>query len=199
MFSENRSELAVPVVGFLLLGFATLFAAISIFNAKWDFFEGIGTIDSRAFYVLGLLLAVVAFFSLAKAYLIEGAAFGTFAVFLFVYSTVPTAGIFQLAVLALGLAVVSVIIAMMSYRVGDLMVLLIAVLSIIAFISVMFAKDADSIAFVIAGIGFLAVAVIALISAVLEWLFVQDVAMDYADYMYGDDGCECGCGCESEE
>jgi len=199
MFSENRSELAVPVVGFLLLGFATLFAAISIFNAKWDFFEGIGTIDPWAFRVLGLLLAVVAFFSLAKAYLIEGAAFGVFAVFLAVYSMVPTTdGIFQLAVLALGLAVVSVIIAMMSYRVGDLMVFLIAVLSLIAFVSVMFANDTESIAFVIAGVGLLAVAVVALISAVLEWLFVQDVAMDFADYMYGD-GEECGCGCESEE
>jgi len=199
MFSENRSELAIPVVGFLLLGFATLFAAVSIFNAKWDFFENIGAVDPMAFFILGVLLAVVAFFALAKAYMIEGAVFGVFAVFLAVYSIVPVDELFQLAILALGLAVVSVMIAVMSYRVGDLMVLLMAILSLIAFISVMFAKDADSIAFVVAGVGFILVAVIAFISTILEWLFVQDVAMDFADYMYGDDDEECCCGCESEE
>ena len=199
MFSENRSELAIPVVGFLLLGFATLFAAVSIFNAKWDFFENIGVVDPKAFLALGMLLAVVAFFAFAKAYMIEGTAFGMFAVFLGVYYVAGTAGIYQLAVLALALAVVAVILAIMAYRVGDLMMVIMAILSLVVFVPVMFAKNVDSGAFAVAGIGFLAVAVVALISAVLEWLFVQDVAMDYADYMYGDDDEECGCGCESEE
>jgi len=197
MFSENRSELAIPVVGFLLLGLATLFVAISVFSAKLD--NNLGQIDTMAFWWIGILLALVAFFALSKAYIIEGVLFGIFAVFLVVYSDTLTGNMNQLVVLGIALGVVAAILAFMSYRVGDLMVLIMALLTILTFIFVLFIKNVDSFAFIAAGVGFLLVSAVAFISAVLEWLFVQDVAMDLADYMYGDDDEECGCGCEAEE
>jgi len=204
MFSEDKGELAVPAVGFLLLGLATLFAAVAIFNAKWDLFEDatILTKDMRVFYILGGLLGLAAFFAFAKAYMVEGGAFGIFAVFLFAYASLPaTDMLYMISALALALAAVALILMFMSFRVGDLMVMIIALVSIILFVSVLFAKNTDSFAFIVAGVAFLVIAVVSLITAVLEWLFVQDVALDYADYMYGDDdGCccdsDCDCGCQ---
>lgn len=204
MFSDERSELAIPVVGFLLLGLATLFVGMSIINQKWEFMDVSAIAEPNILIVLGGLLAVIAFFALAKAYLIEGASFGIFAILLLTMG-MSASSLFGVTILGLMLAVIAVIVAFMSYRAGDLIVLLMSIFTIVAFISFYFldgtiVADTSTFAVILAAIGFFAVAILAIIQTLFEWMLVQDIAADFAEYMYGDvEECGCGCGCDSEE
>lgn len=201
MFSENKSELSIPVVGFLLLGFAALFAAIAVFNSEWDFLSnGSPGVSVAVYAVSGLLLVIGAFFAFKQVFLIEGVMFGIFGIFLLAFGLgAAGANLVGLGLLGFILSVLAAILAFMSYRVGDIYILLMAVFSIVAFMPLYFADGAAGVA--ISGIGMIAVAALALVYAVMDWMLVQDVASEIADYMYGDDDEEhaCGCGCEEHD
>lgn len=194
MFSENKSELSIPVVGFLLLGFATLFAGIAMLNYEWGFLENIGSAVTKYMYVFsGLLLIFGSLFAFRQVFLIEGMAFAIFGMFFLIagYTFGPIASV---GLLGFMLAVIAAILAFMSFRVGDLYLMLIGLFAMVAFIPLYFTES--NIAIAVSAIGLIAVGVISIIYALMDWMLVQDIAADLAEYMYGDDECECGCGCE---
>lgn len=197
MFSENKSELSIPVVGFILLGFIALFAGIVVLNSEWDFLNNVsGLVNGMVFIVTGILLLLIAIKSFKQIFLIEGMAFGMMGMFMTVMG-LGAVGLTSLGLLGIALTVVAIIVAAMSYRAGDIFVVLISIFTIVAFFPMYFADDAIAIA--ISAIGFIAIAVISLIYAIMDWMLVQDIAADIAEYMYGDDGDACGCACGCEE
>ena len=200
MFSYERSELSIPIVGFLLLGFSALLLGINILNNEWDIFPpGITTASiGPCYYALGILLAVVAFFAFSKLFMIEGVSFGIFAVFLFIFGSINGVIIERMAIVGLVLAIVAILLVIMSYRVGDILITIVGIASVIAFIPLLFIDSMEEIVAVTA-IGFIIVAAVSLYYAVSDWMLVQDIGFDLEDELYGDEcGCGCGCGCEDD-
>ena len=210
---DDKGELLVPVVGFVLLGFAALFMGFAVMNAEWDFFLVTATSTMPVLGVSGLLLLITAFFSFKRAFMIEGMTFGIFGM-LFVAAAIGVDMSVSGSVIALGfvgivLCIIALMVAYMSHRIGDMFITLIALFSVIAMAPLGFVDH--GVAAAISGIGFVFVAFFALFYAFMDWMLVQDIAEDYADFMYGDNDCcccddeecdcvseeECSCGCEA--
>jgi len=194
---DDKGELSVPVVGFVLLGFTALFMGFAVLNARWDFFDtGVANV-SAVFFASGLLLLLTAYFSLKRAFIIEGVTFGMFGLLYIVAGSsamTTVIGVESLGFLALVLCVICLMLAFMAWRIGDFLIEAIAIISILAFAPLGFAEV--SVAIVASAIGFFLIALIALYYALNDWMLVQDIAEDYAEFLYGeDDDFECGCGC----
>ena len=195
---DDKGELSVPVVGFVLLGFTALFMGFAVLNARWDVFDTTAGSVSSVLFVSGLLLLITAFLSFKRAFIIEGMTFGMFGMLYVVagYGANMTAviGVESLGFLSLVLCVICLMIAFMAWRIGDFLIEAIAIISILAFAPLGFAEVA--VAVVASAIGFFLIALIALYYALNDWMLVQDIAEDYAEFLYGEDGdFECGCGC----
>ena len=205
---DDKGELSVPVVGFMLVGFAALFMGIALLDAEWSFFDAINF--ETAFFIVGVLLLIAAFFSFKRAFIIEGMLYGIFGIILAAAGYLSISSIASLAVsssflgifagagpIALVLCVVCAMLAFMCYRIGELYILLMSVFAIVAFLPLSFVIGSQA-AVVLSAIGFFLVGAIALYYTIMDWMLVQDIAEDIADFMYGDDD-ECGCGCGCEE
>jgi len=204
---DDKGELSVPVVGFVLLGFTALFMGFAVLNARWDIFDTTNGSVTAVLFVSGLLLLITALLSFKRAFIIEGMTFGMFGMLYVVAgygaNMLTVIGVESLGFMSLVMCVVCLMIAFMSWRVGDFLIEAIAVLSILAFAPLGFAEVGVAVG--ASAIGFFLISVIAMYYALNDWMLVQDIAEDYAEFLYGDDGCgcgepvegaDCGCGCE---
>lgn len=200
MFSENKSELSIPVVGFMLLGFAALFAGAAMLDMEWGFLNNVSSdITGAAFLAAGVLLGLAALFSFREVFLIEGMTFGVLGLFMFVlgYGTPGALALDTIGFLGFGLAVIALITAFMSFRAGDLYITFIGILTAASMSSAYFADSTAGIA--VAGGCLIVAAVIALAYALMDWMLVQDVATEIAEYMYGDEDDDHACCCGEHE
>jgi hypothetical protein len=201
---DDKGELSVPIVGFVLLGFTALFMGFAVLNGRWDLFDTTGMAVGGVLFVSGLLLLLTAYLSFKRAFIIEGMTFGMFGILYLVagYGANMTTviGIESLGFLGLVLCALALMIAFMAWRIGDVLIEVIAIFTILAFAPLGFAEVGVAVA--ASAIGFFFIALIAIYYALNDWMLVQDIAEDYAEFLYGDDcdcGCEgdnCGCGCE---
>ncbi len=192
MFSENRSDFAVPITGFLIIAFISLFYGINALNAEFEFFDDF--MGTSILMIVSLFGIIVSGFALYKAYIVEGLSFGLLSIFAMVSeSIIPGYGM----TLGIIFLVFFAVFAFMSYRGGLLDLAIIdALLGISAFILLGFDVNlaVPAILTLIAG-------AIALYVSVCDWMFVQDIADEYAEAMYGDDCCCCGdddCCCDDD-
>jgi len=200
MFSNEKSDFAVPVVGSLLLAMTLFIYGLYSINYKYDFLTTSYSI-SAVLFVFGILLTFFAVASLWKAYLIEGMTF------LLVGAVSLCAGMlgFQTIkddILILIVVIIAVVVAFMSYRAGDIIILAINVLIAIASIGMLSCIEYDYV--LVFGILTLIAGMIALYASVDDWMLVQDVASEYADELFDEDECccddeECNCGEKKEE
>ncbi|MFA6680244.1 MAG: hypothetical protein WCR96_07140 [Candidatus Methanomethylophilaceae archaeon] len=189
MFSNEKSDFAVPVVGSLLLAMILFIYGLNSINYEYDFLESSYSL-SIVLLVLGILLTFFASAALWKAYLIEGMTF------LLIGITSICIGFFGFGVddvFILVIVIVAAVIAFMSYRAGDMITLLINILVAVAFIGTLSGIDYDYT--LIFGILTLVAGIIALYASVDDWMLVQDVASEYADDLFDEDD-ECNCGCD---
>ena len=190
MFTNERSEIAIPIVGFMLVGFSAILVAINLIQEGWIQHYYIETVGACC-TALGIVLAIASGYVFSKLLMLEGVMFGIFSIVMFGTS----AGMFSIiGLLGVALAIISLMLAFMAYRAGDLPVFVIGLASLIAFIPLLvFQKDA---AILISAFGFCIVGAVALITALQEWIIIQDIEFDMEDEMYGE--CGCGCSCEDE-
>jgi len=196
---DDKGELSVPVVGFVLLGFTALFMGFAVVNARWDVFDTTNGSVTAVLIASGLLLLLTAYLSFKRAFIIEGMTFGMFGLLYVVAgfggNMINVIGVESLGFLALVLCVISIMIAFMAWRIGDFLIEAIAIISILAFAPLGFAEVGVAVA--ASAIGFFLIALISLYYALNDWMLVQDIAEDYAEFLYGEDNdFECGCGCE---
>ncbi|MFA5453661.1 MAG: hypothetical protein WC248_08820 [Candidatus Methanomethylophilaceae archaeon] len=181
MFSNEKSDFAVPVVGSLLLAMILFIYGLNSINYEYDFLESSYSL-SIVLLVLGILLTFFASAALWKAYLIEGMTF------LLIGITSICIGFFGFGVddvFILVIVIVAAVIAFMSYRAGDMITLLINILVAVAFIGTLSGIDYDYT--LIFGILTLVAGIIALYASVDDWMLVQDVASEYADDLFDED------------
>lgn len=199
MVSNEKSDFAVPVIGSLLLAVTLFIYGLYSLNYKYDFLTSSYSILTVLF-VFGVLLTFFAVASLWKAYLIEGMTF------LLVGAVSLCTGILGFQnirddIIILIVVILAVVVAFMSYRAGDILILSINVLIAIASVGMLSSINFDYV--VVFGILTLVAGIIALYASVDDWMLVQDVASEYADDLYGDectcDDEECCCNDEEEE
>ena len=191
MFTYERNELAIPIIGFLLVGFAALFAGINVIDIGWITKPLIGNAMGPCCFALGILLSVVSAYALSKLMMIEGVTFGIFALIMFG----ATAGFTGVGLLGIALSIVAFMLVFMAYRAGDLLIMIIGLASIVAFIPLL-AYDTRA-ALAVSAIGFFIVGAVALYYTLTDWMLVQDIEFEMEEEMYGDE-CGCGCGCDDE-
>ncbi len=195
MFSEDRSDFAVPVAGFILIGFFALLYAIVGLNSEFNFTTdiGMGTIPT----LIAILEIILGAIALKKAYLTEGFSFIAFGLFVL---SINNGMSFPLGI---GFLLFFAVFAYMSYRafILDLAIIngLMALSSILVFMT--------ELSPAIVGVVMIVIAAIAVYVAICDWMFIQDLSEEYAEAMYGcdcgcdDDDCCCGddCCCEEED
>ena len=189
MFTYERNELSIPLVGFLLVGFAAIFSGIFLLNAA-DIISTDTSVVQVCSFALAIMLSVVSAYALSKLMLIEGVLFGIFALAMFC----STAGFEGIGFFGIVLVVMVAILALMAFRAGDILILMIALMSAVAFLGVSIIDSEGGM--VLSAVGFLGAGVLALYYAITDWMLIQDIEFEMADEMYGDD---CGCGCCGEE
>lgn len=200
MFTNERSDYAVPIVGYLLV------AAILIFEGISALYYGKILDNDADFHFLmyfSLFLVIVAFISLFKAYIVDGITFlligGTmFAICnLFTYYNMHIDASVDIII---GIALL--VAAVMAFRAKDLLVLITDVAAGIMFFLdgiFFFNMDLTAVAIIAAVFAFIGGAM-ALYICVTDWMLVQDIADQYEQEMLGDDCCCCDdeCQCEGE-
>ncbi|MFA6709886.1 MAG: hypothetical protein WC067_04910 [Candidatus Methanomethylophilaceae archaeon] len=190
MFSNEKSDFAVPVIGSLLLAMTLFIYGLYSINYKYDFLTSSYSILTVLF-VFSILLTFFAVASLWKAYMIEGMTF------LLVGAISLCTGVLGFQnirddIIILIVVILAIVVAFMSYRAGDIITLSINVLVAIASVGMLSSIDYDYV--VVFGILTLIAGIIALYASVDDWMLVQDVASEYADDLYGDE-----CICDDEE
>jgi hypothetical protein len=188
MFSDERSDYAVPVIGFILLAMATFIVGLEMLSQEYNIFpEGKSAIIID---VITVLLLIMSFVSMKKAYIVDGITQLMFALFCIVMIATDMYGTAISDVVTISIAIIFAILAFMSFRVSDYVLLLINVLGVAM---VIVSLDVVGIDFVVPfGILSLIVACLAIYVAVTDWMLVQDIAADYEDEMFDDDD-ECCC------
>jgi hypothetical protein len=193
---DDKGELSVPVVGFLLIGFIALFSGFAILNARWDFFDTTAASVSAVFITTGLILLITSYFSFKRAFIIEGVVFGMFGLYSAVAgyggNMTTILGIESVGFLSIILCVFALVLMFMAWRIGDRLIDLLAKLILVAFAPLGFVEL--DLAIIVSAIGFFLIALVSLYYAVNDWMLVQDIAEDYAEFVYGEE--DCGCGCE---
>ena len=177
MQSDAKIGLVAPIIGFLIGGIYLLMVGIGRLNSEYDFLSDIGSLNIPIL-ACGVTILVVAFISMFKLQMIEGVTFfmiSLAALCVGTSSVADVSDIFRLIVV-----IISIILVFMSYRVGDLHIMLFNILMVIAFIAAMNSLNYDSQGIVVGMILILG-SIIALYIAVSEWMFLQDVTMDYAE------------------
>jgi len=191
MFSNEKSDFAVPVVGSLLLAMVLLVYGLSSINYEYDFLESYST--PIVLLVLGILLTFFASAALWKAYLIEGMTFLLIGITSICVSFLGLVDFDDILVLIV--VITAAVIAFMSYRAGDMITLIINALIAVAFVGKLSCINYDYT--LIFGILTLIAGIIALYASMDDWMLVQDVASEYADELFDEDD-ECDCGCNDE-
>ena len=88
MFSENRSDFAVPITGFLIIAFISLFYGINALNAEFEFFDDF--MGTSVLMIVSLFGIIVSGFALYKAYIVEGLSFGLLSIFAMVSESIDS-------------------------------------------------------------------------------------------------------------
>ena len=201
MFEEDRSDFGVPIAGFFIIGFASILAGIVLLNVDYNFVMVDGAWNTLAIIagILGILTAAVA---VKKAYLVEGFSFALFSVALLLTTTVGGLGIGNSTLTAVCLVLAFLFVAFMSYSGGVIDLAIVdAVLGIAFLLSFAFSDMhmAAAVLFLLAGL-------LSVYVCLSDWLFVQDLMMQYEEALCCDDECCCdnecqcgdGCDCEGE-
>ena len=190
MFTYERNELSIPLAGFLLVGFAAIFTGIFLLNAA-EIINTDTSVVQVCTFALAIMLSVVSAYALSKLMLIEGVLFGIFALAMFC----STSGFDGVGFFGIVLAIMAVLLAFMAFRAGDILILMISLMSIVAFVGAG-VLDSDG-GMVLSAIGFLGAGALALYYALTDWMLIQDIEFEMEEEMYGDE-CGCGCGCDDE-
>jgi len=194
MFTYERNELSIPLVGFLLVGFAAIFSGIFLLNAADVFSTDTAAVQICSF-ALAIMLSAVSAYAFSKLMLLEGVLFGIFALAMFC----STAGFDELGFFGLVIAIMAVMLAFMALRAGDVLIMMVSLMTVVGLIGIS-VLDSDG-GMVIGAVGFLGAGAFSLYYAITDWMLIQDIEFEMEDEMYGDEcGCEdeeiCDCGCE---
>jgi hypothetical protein len=177
MRSDVKTALVAPIIGFLIVGIYYLMVGVNRLNSEYGFFSDTGSL-AIPILVCGVAMIIVAFISMFKLQMIEGLTFlmaGIAALYVGTATVADINDVFRLIVV-----VISALLVFMSYRVGDLRVMIFNILMVIAFIAAMNTLDYSSQGPVV-GIILVIAGIVALAGAMSEWVFFQDVAIDCAE------------------
>ena len=194
MFSTERSDFGSTIAGYFLAAITFLFGGLQLLNNQFDIFSNI---TYEPFQFLALLLVVAGAIALWKAYIIDGITFmiAGLTAYAFISGNVP---MFLIAVACAASAT-----GFMSFRVGDVFVLMLNVCVAIASLIGALAYGIDFFVDnpLISGIFMLIAGGLAGYLCISDWMLVQDIAMDFEDEMFDDCCCDddCECHCHDEE
>ena len=177
MQSDDKIAIVAPVIGFLFVAIYYLMIGINRLNSEYGFLSDVGSLGIPIL-VCGTSILIVAFVSMFKLQMIEGMTFfmaGLAALYVYHADVVAVSDVFRLIVV-----IVSLILVYISYRVRDLRVMIFNILMVFAFIAAMNTLDYSSQNLVVASTLILG-GIVALIGAVSEWIYFQDVVIDRGD------------------
>ena len=201
MFSTERSDFGSTIAGYFLAAIALLFGALKFIDIQFDLLPD--TTNYIPFQLLALLLVCAGAIALWKAYIIDGITF------MIVGLTAYAFFVGNVPMFLVAIAFAASATAFMSFRVGDIFVLMLNVCIAIASLIGALAAKVDFFVDnpIVSGIFLIIAAGLAGYLCLSDWMLVQDIAMDYEDEMFDgcccDDECDCGddceCHCHDEE
>ena len=177
MQSDVKIAIVAPVMGFLFVAIYYLMVGLNRLNSEYGFLSDTGSL-SIPILVCGVSLLVVAFVSMFKFHMIGGMTFfmaGIAALYVYNADVVAISDVFRLVV-----AMVSLVLVYMSYRVRDFRLMIFNTLMVIAFIAAMNTLDYDHQNLIVASVLMIG-GIVALAAAVSEWIYLQDVMIDCGD------------------
>ena len=177
MQSDVKIAIVAPIMGFLFVAIYYLMIGINRLNSEYGFLSDVGSL-SIPILICGISLLIVALVSMFKFQMIEGMTFfmaGIAAVYVYHADVAAVSDVFRLVVVMMSLVLVY-----MSYRVRDLRVMTFNILMAIAFIAAMNTLDYGSQNLVVASVLIIG-GIVALVAAVTEWIYFQDVIIDCGD------------------
>lgn len=196
MFSTERSDFWSTIAGYLFAALILIATAFGMYNTQ---FEWSSNNDASMLLLTVIVLCIGAgIVALWKAFILDGMTFLMVAIVGASISsdTGPMATIVLILLAAL--------IAVMSFRVGDIYVMVLNSFVGLALVILVLMENVDVLAENTAVLGtvLLLAGVLAGYLCVSDWTLVQDISLDYEEEMFGDDGCccdgECHCGGEKE-